>query len=168
MIAVSVGVIITACEKENSTSVTIEGAYYGTLSRNVIPENTAKKIVPVDTVEASAEVSAVGESLIEIHCYGGDFDTTFNINYYTHHDSVYVCFTAEQFEHKYGHILGSGHMGGMMGDMMNDETEWMHHLDDEHSEGDEHFGGFNMEQHSFGYTFSTDDGTMLFQGTKQQ
>jgi len=58
-------------------------------------------------------------------------------------------------------------MGDMMGDMMNGETEWMHHLDDEHNEGDEHYGGFDMQHNTFGYQFRMGNETMTFQGTKQ-
>jgi hypothetical protein len=53
----------------------------------------------------------------------------------------------------YGHMLGEGHNGGMMDDMHESETEWMHHMDEEHDEGDGHFGGFDMGNHSFSYTF---------------
>ncbi|MFO7790983.1 MAG: hypothetical protein R6V32_10465, partial [Bacteroidales bacterium] len=93
-------------------------------------------------------------------------------NYYEHHDSAYVCFTGERFEEMYGHMLGKGHMmGGMMGDIGNGETEWMHHMDEEHDEGDEHFGGFDMDHHTFSYTFHMNDGHeprfMHFEGVKE-
>ena len=58
----------------------------------------------------------------------------------------------------------------MMDDMHDGETEWMHHMDEEHDERDEHFGGFSMTNHSFSYIFqmnrndSSDD--LHFQGIK--
>ncbi|MDF1571774.1 MAG: hypothetical protein P1P82_09185 [Bacteroidales bacterium] len=168
ILAVPVVILLTACDKENQDIQAIEGTYTGILLGNNQLKTTGEvTTIAGDTVDATAEVYRLGENEIGIHCYGSDFDTTFSMNYYAHHDSAYVCFTGEQFEHMYGHMPGSGHMGGMMEDMMHGETEWMHHLDDEHTEGDEHFGGFDMEQHSFGYTFQLDEGTMTFQGTKQ-
>jgi len=60
--------------------------------------------------------------------------------------------------------------GGVMGDLQNNETEWMHHLNDEHQEDDEHFGGFDMQHQTFGYHFiRTEEGltyNMVFQGEK--
>jgi hypothetical protein len=62
--------------------------------------------------------------------------------------------------------------GGMMSDITNGETEWRHHMDDEHQPGDEHFGGFDREHRSFGYSFRMMDGDspymLNFQGTKQE
>jgi hypothetical protein len=162
-------ILLSACDKENADIEVIEGTYTGILVRNNQLKNTGESAInSEDTVDATADVVGMGKNMIEIHCYGSDFDTTFTMNYYSHHDSAYVCFTGSQFEQMYGHMRGSGHMGGSMSDMMHGETEWMHHLDDEHMEGDEHFGGFDMKHHSFGYTFHMDEGTITFQGTKQQ
>lgn len=173
--------LFAACEKEEEgiQDNSIEGVYTGTLTE--IGTKSANGISE-GAEEATAEVTIVGENEIQINCYTSDFDTTFMLNYYGHHDSAYVCFTGERFEEMYGHMLGHGHMmgGGMMGgatmgDMMGDigegETEWMHHMNEEHDEGDEHFGGFNMDDHTFSYTFSMMDGdnhyNLMFQGTKQ-
>lgn len=168
ILAVPAILLLTACENEKSDLQTIEGTYTGSLVRNDQLKNTGETgTMPGDTVDATAEVSGLSDNRIEIHCYGSDFDTTFTMDFYTHHDSAYVCFTGEQFEHMYGHMPGYGHMGGGMNHMMQGETEWMHHLNDEHMEGDEHFGGFDMEHHTFGYTFRMENGEMRFQGTKQ-
>ena len=98
---------------------------------------------------ATAFASTVGEGLIQIHCYGEFIDTTLVPNHYLHNDSFMVCLPGDDFEHIYGHMLGEGHMvgsGGMMGDRKNNETEWMHHLTDEHENGDHHFGGFESSR----------------------
>ncbi|HKJ79238.1 MAG TPA: hypothetical protein VKA10_06870, partial [Prolixibacteraceae bacterium] len=166
--------LLAACEKEESNEEvqdnSIEGIYTGTLSEegtksaNGFSESMA---------EATAEVSIVGENEIQVNCYTSDFDTTFMLNYYEHQDNAFVCFTGERFEEMYGHMLGRGHMmgGGMMGDIQNGETEWQHHMDEEHNEGDEHFGGFDMDHHTFTYTFNMMDGdspyNLMFQGSKQ-
>jgi hypothetical protein len=83
-----------------------------------------------------------------------------------------VCLTGDDFEQHYGHMLGHGHMGGgMMSDLRNGETHWMHHLSDEHASGDEHFGGFDMQEGSFTYSFIMMDGSqpfyLRFYGVKQ-
>jgi hypothetical protein len=68
----------------------------------------------------------------------------------------------------YGHMLGQGHMmGGMMGDKNSNQSEWGHHLEDEHQQGEEHFGGFDMGNHSFNYAIKMEDGYYHFSGQKQ-
>lgn len=170
---VAATVLFTACEKEEaseeSQSNSIEGVYTGTL--NEVGTKSANAFAGTQA-EATAEVTKVGENEIRVNCYTADFDTTFMLNYYEHHDSAYVCFTGERFEDMYGHMPGEGHMGGgMMGDISNGETEWQHHMDDEHTEGDEHFGGFDTDHHTFSYTFRMNHGNeqpdLHFEGVKK-
>lgn len=169
-VVVSVLVLFAACEKEETKIGTIEGTYEGWLTKNDLKSGETDFD---NSVEATAEVTITGENVIGVHCYSTDFDTTFMLNYYGHHDSAYVCFTGNDFEEMYGHMLGGGHMmGGMMSDINNGgETEWMHHMNDEHDEGDEHFGGFAMDNYTFSYTFRMMDGetpyNLQFQGSKQ-
>lgn len=166
-------VLFTACEKEESVEKikekSVEGVYNGTLTEEGTKSATG---ITESMTEATAEVTIVGENEIQVNCYTSDWDTTFMLNYYEHQDSAYVCFTGERFEEMYGHMLGGGHMmGGMMGDIGEGETEWMHHMDEEHDKGDEHFGGFNMDDHSFSYTFQMNEGHepyyLHFKGTKE-
>jgi len=166
-------VLFTACEKEESVEEiqekSVDGVYTGTLTEEGTINATG---ITESMAEATAEVTIVGENEIQVNCYTSDFDTTFMLNYYEHNDSAYVCFTGDRFEEMYGHMLGNGHMmGGMMGDIENDETEWMHHMNDEHEEGDEHFGGFNMDNHTFLYTFQMNEEHepyyLHFEGSKQ-
>lgn len=171
MVAAAV-VLFAACEKEESGEdfeKTVEGIYTGTLTEEGTKSANG---IAEGMVEATAEVTLTGENEIQVNCYTSDFDTTFMLNYYEHHDSAYVCFTGERFEEMYGHMLGGGHMmGGMMGDIGNGETQWMHHMDEEHDEDDEHFGGFDMDDHTFSYTFRMmNEGNpygLHFQGSKQ-
>ncbi|NQU80332.1 MAG: hypothetical protein HQ543_02285 [Bacteroidetes bacterium] len=160
-------VFLSACSKdeiqETERRQEITGFYTGFYSN--VPLSVSHDSA------AQADIIATGDGEISVHCFGEALDTTFVLNYYEHNDSVMVRLTGEEFEHVYGHMLGSGHMmGGMMGDKLNSETEWMHHLDDEHKEGDEHYGWFDMMDHTFGYRFQMIDGDssyMLdFQGSK--
>jgi hypothetical protein len=114
------------------------------------------------TKDATVVVNRVGNQ-IQVNCYAEDFDTTIMLGTYNHNDEVMVCLTGEEFENMYGHMLGQGHMNG---NMQNNGTEWMQHLSNEHQEGDEHFGGFDMQHHSFNYTFRMSNGDYHFQGTR--
>ena len=51
--------------------------------------------------------------------------------------------------------------------MMENVNEWMQHLSDEHKQDDEHFGGFDMSQNAFEYTFKVNGMDYHFEGYKQ-
>ncbi len=171
IMVVLTSLVIASCEKEdNFSSKSIEGTYVGTLT----VDEALKSVVGLTDgdYEATAEVTHMGEGLLEIHFYGNDLDTTFMLNYYAQNDSLMVCLTGDEFENQYGHMLGQGHMsGGMMGDKIKGETEWMHHMSDEHDDGEEHFGGFDMNMHTFSYRFMMMDDNnpyfLNFQGQKK-
>jgi hypothetical protein len=157
--------ILVACKKTDDTSVnSIVGTYVGTYSA----ESGTKSISVVQASnEAIAEITNIGNGQIQVYCYGSEIDTTFTLNYFEHNDSILVCLSGNDFENRYGHMYGSGHMsGGMMSDMQNGETEWAHHMNDEHIARDEHFGGFDMIHNTFNYTFELNDGDYHFQGIK--
>ena len=160
----------TSCEKtDKQLNGDIEGTYVGSFS-----QSTTLKSESLDdngVHDGVAEVTMMGDDQIQVHCFGNEIDTTFMLNYFEHNDIVMVCNTGYDFESTYGHMYGAGHMsGGMMGDMMSGETEWMHHMNDEHQEGDEHFGGFNMHDGTFSYSFRMMDNStpyyLKFHGTK--
>ena len=161
----------TSCEKSDDPDVnTIEGVYEGTFS-----VSSSLKTTQFDGGESNhgtAEISMMGGNQIEVHCFGEDIDTTFMLDYYEHNDSIMVCLTGDDFAHMYGHMLGEGHMGGgMMGDIQNGESQWAHHMYDEHNSGDEHVWGFDMHEMTFTYSFKMMDGSSLyylrFHGIKQ-
>lgn len=162
--------VLAACEKSDDVTVQeIEGTYIGTLTGfdNAKSENGANS-----TESAIAEIRKSGKELIEVHLYSDRVDTTFMLNYYEHNNSVLVCFNGDDFENMYGHMLGQGHInGGMMDDMQNGESEWMHHLRDEHQDGDDHFGGFEMHTNTFEYQLNMMDGinpdNLEFQGKRE-
>jgi len=106
----------------------IEGTYVGTLTF----ENELKSTTDVKNGSsvAAADVTNLGDGQLEVHCYSTTSDTTFTLNYYGHNDSVMVSLNNEAFEDMYGHMMGNG---GMMG---NGSTEWMNHMNRDHTEGD--------------------------------
>ena len=155
----------TSCEKAEDLNVNdIEGVYVGTFS-----VSSSLKAAAIDGGEGNhgtAVVSMMGNNQIEVHCFGEEIDTTFMLDYYKHEDSIMVCLTGDDFENMYGHMGG-----GMMGDVQNGESQWAHHMHDEHNAGDEHFGGFDMHEMTFTYSFIMMDESspyyLRFHGVKQ-
>ena len=144
---------LVSCETQSSQSISgIEGTYEGSFSKS-----TSLKSALLEgngDHDGIAEVTMMGENQIQVHCYGNEIDSTFMLDYFEHNDSVMVCLTGHDFENTYGHMSGEYHMsGGMMGDIGSGETEWMHHMNDEHDEADEHPGGFDMANGTFSYAF---------------
>lgn len=137
--------LFSACEKQ-SIDESIEGVYEGVL--------TPVDIQSANTENAQANVTIVGDHLIEVHCYSESLDTIFQLNYYKNYDEYMVCLTGEDFLNMYGHNLYHQNMGP---GMMRNNTEWMYHLEYQHASGDEHFGKFNMADHSFEYLFEPND-----------
>ncbi len=170
MMSVAALIGLSSCEESADLSdSTFEGTYRGSLTY----ESSLKSspIASNGASEATAEISDLGDGQIEVHCFGEEMDTTFILNGYEHDNMLMVCLDGEAFEGMYGHMMGGGHKnnnhsGGMMGDHNNRNTEWMDHMDSEHSEGDEHFGGFNMTDHTFDYTIKAGNGDYHFIGTR--
>ncbi|HRA60892.1 MAG TPA: hypothetical protein PLG30_14855 [Bacteroidia bacterium] len=167
MMMILVAIVFTACNNDDENSEnTIEGTYSGILT------NKSATGTIIGTGNATADISKTSDGLIQVHCFGTGIDTTFMLNYFPDNDSVFVCLTGNDFRNTYGHMMGQGHMmGGMMGDIKPGQTQWQHHMADEHKPGDIHYGGFDMMNHSFGYTFHKNNGSshmiMNFEGTKK-
>ncbi|MCU4158299.1 hypothetical protein J1N10_20160 [Carboxylicivirga sp. A043] len=145
----------SACEKESSNSEKdslseIVGTYSGEFS-----DDSGLK----SGNSGTADVSMTENDQLQIHCYGDVMDTTFIMDAFENGDSVMVCDTGEAFEMQYGH-MGNG--GNHMMDMHNNQSEWQHHMSDDHEDGDMHYGGFNMTNHTFEYKFRMMDGDSLY------
>ena len=157
LLTIIIVILFVSCQKSDDVGYNdVTGTYVGTLTSNLA--NKSSEIVV--TKDATVVVSSVGNQ-IQVNCYAEDFDTTIMLGTYDHNDEVMVCLTGEEFENMYGHMLGQGHMNG---NMQNNGTEWMQHLNDEHQDGDEHFGSFDMQHHTFNYTFRMGNGDFHFQG----
>jgi hypothetical protein len=145
MIAVIlVAVTLASCNKENDTpnlTTAVVGTYKGELITNKLKTGSP----------ATADITSVNDYTIEIHCYGTDIDTTFMLELYEDGDMMRVCFTDEDFYGEYGHEKQEDHH--MMGGDGN-WTNWNQHMSNDHGEGDEHYGYFNMTKHEFDYTFN--------------
>ena len=152
--------IMAACDKTTvETNQSIEGTYTGTLSKN-----TSFKKVALDG-GVYVDVNLMDSSFVEIYCYGGELDTTLMLHFYEGNDSTFLCFSDEQFQGMFGYAYGSSHM---MGGNAND---WMDQMMGEDYTDNDSFGGFDMMDHSFDYTFNKSEGDSIahfhFHGTKQ-
>ena len=172
-VAASLLVFLSACEKTNDLTIkSVEGKYVGTLTTEDGLKSNSGNIEGVN--DATFDVTDMGNGQIEVHCYSEELDTTFMLNYFNHDDSVMVCLEGEAFEEMYGHMMtGTGSMmgssggmisgGGMMG---NGQTDWMNHMDSNHEDNDEHFGGFDMMNNTFNYTIKGEHKDYHFEGKR--
>ena len=132
----------------------VSGTYIGILTAiTTTDRGNAEAVIPATTT-----VQNVGNQ-IEIHCEATNFDETLMLAIYENGNQMQVCYTGDAFEEMYGHMLGGGNM-------MGNNSQWMQHLNNDHEVGDEHFGGFNMQNHTFNFTFKTDNGDFYFEGLK--
>lgn len=152
-------VLLSSCEKSENVDLNdITGTYTGTLTSNLTTRLSQTNLVQ----PATMMVSNFGNQ-IKIHCLAENFDATAVLETYKHHDSIMICLTGEAFKNMYGHAL---HQGNMDNHMQTNGTEWMQHLNNEHQLGDEHFGGFDMQHHSFSYRFKMSNDDFYFEGFK--
>ncbi len=154
MIAGIIGItaIATSCSKKTEVLkkdviAQVVGTYKGTLATGSAE------------YDGTADVSAVNDSVVQIHCYDqNDFDTTFVMEIYEEGDSVMLCNTGEDFYNQYGHHMSGRHH--MTEDMMgNMDSDWQQHLSNQHQSGDKHYGNFDMNNGTFNYLFEMGNGT---------
>lgn len=149
LIILTLGVTFACTDNSEFNPGDFTGIYKGTLTSG----NPSSGIID-GSVEGTAEVNITDDQMFEIHFFGGNFDSTIVMNYYQGTDSLHICNTGTDFEMMYGHSLGEGHSGnGMMSDMMEGETEWEHHMSDEHQANDMHYGGFTLDHMNFNFSF---------------
>lgn len=194
VLVLSFGILIglTSCQKTDDISVSVAGIYKGTLTKSLSPD---AKIVGTEnylkgdstksdsTTDATMEVTDLGDGTLELHCYSEDFDTTFLMNEYLNGDSVMLCATGQAFEEMYGHRMGdstnnwqdndhdnSQNGNGMMGNGMSGSGmmgNWTEHLNNDHQQGDEHYGGFNMNNGTMSYTMLNSNYSYTFTGKRK-
>lgn len=160
LISFTVVIVLFSCEtSDDLNNYDVTGTYVGTLTTSLSSSRLSETNL---AIPATVVVSSFGDQ-IQIHCFAEDFDTSVILDIYDHNDNVMVCLTGEEFENMYGHMLGQGNMNGHM---QNNGTDWMQHLNNEHQEDDEHFGSFDMQHHTFNYTFKMNNGDFYFEGLK--
>jgi hypothetical protein len=119
----------------------LTGTYTGTLTTDGLK----------GTGPATADITAINNYTVRIHCYGDDIDTTIMLELYEDGNMMRVCFTDDDFYNEYGHRQSDDHH--MMGNNSG-WTNWGQHMSNDHQGDDKHYGYFNMENHQFDYTFN--------------
>jgi len=157
-------ITLGSCKQENNLSkeltADVVGKYIGTLSSDNLK----------GTSSAKAVVAKTGDNELEIHCFGDEIDTTFIQHLFDDGNMIQMCAIGDDFLNEYGHSMmdQSQHH-----DMMNDRdgSSWSHHMEEEHDANDEHYGGFDMTNHSFSYIFNMESNgvsySAQFNGTKE-
>ena len=152
--------VFGACQKDNQTgNQSVEGTYVGNFTSSTTLKN--ELIVGGNRVD-TAIVKQLNKGQVNVHCFGNDLDSTFILNTFHNGDSLMVCLTGTGFEHEYGHMMWQGSMMGGGNMMGNNSTEWGKHMNGEHKAEDEHFGGFNMQNGTFGYSFKMINGNSFY------
>jgi len=167
---------LASCEKDNQSAKSdlttdVVGTYKGTIT------DSAKKSTNGGDTNATADVTPVNDYTVQVHCYGGDLDTTYNVTLYPNGDEMMTGMTGEDFEEMYGYMpdymqewMDSNMNGGSMGsgDMMG--SDWMNyedHMSQNHDDNDYHDGSFDMANGTFNYTFDANtDNSRNFSGKK--
>jgi hypothetical protein len=153
---------IVSCSKDETSN---DRDYLDSIAGTYVGEFTTVQKT-TETI-ATANVTLTNNDQLQIHCYGETLDTTIIMDAFQNSDSIMLCNTGENFYNEYGHMENGYHMM----DMGMNQTDWMHHMQDEHQDGDEHYGGFNMQNHSFHYAFKMMENDTVymneFNGMKQ-
>ena len=103
-------------------------------------------------VPATVNINKLTSSSVEVNFQCEVLDTMIIFDLYENMDSVMVCLTGDDFNNHYGHSKSGMHHIGDNDDM----NDWGHHMDDDHQSGDRHFGGFDMINHTFNFSFWDD------------
>ena len=113
-----------------------------------------------------AEVRVRGNQL-EVNCIGPQFNAEFMLEYYEHNDGYMVCLAGDDYKNLYDSDHGPMN-GNHMNGMQTKGTPWMNHLNNAHQSSENHSNGeFNLNQNTFVCTFSWNDQSVTFNGTKQ-
>ncbi|HKJ42516.1 MAG TPA: hypothetical protein VKA27_10515 [Sunxiuqinia sp.] len=174
LVAAAAIAILAACTKKDEpvADQSIAGTYLGTLTASSL-KSTSSAISGHAT--ATSTVTQVNDSMVEVHCFNDDLDTTFTLNFFNDNDSVIVCMNNSAFNAMYDEMMGhGGMMGGMMGGWTNHqsgETDWQYFRNNFPQADTLQMGGFDRMNHTFGYQFGMMNGdtpyNLTFQGTKR-
>ncbi len=159
-------VMFASCEKDSDSNFNdITGTYQGTITTDVAGKSDTKSSSDVED-SATAYVTKDGDQ-IKVRIQNEEVDMSIMMDVFRDNDDVKVCLTGNDFQAMYGRMPGNRGMNSGMNGNMDNANEWMQHLQDEHEQGDKHFGGFDMGESSFEYTFTYNGMEYHFEGFKQ-
>lgn len=161
--------LFTSCNKDDDENIETNdptGEVTGTYTGSLTTDNNKS------SRDASVVVTLETEYSLRIHCFANDFDTTLIYNMFQNGDSVMICYSGQNFNNEYGHHMStnwnncSENWNGTNYQM----CTWDKHMMDDHNTGDVHYGGFNMNNHTFNYRFKVTNNSSTyfeeFSGTK--
>lgn len=155
--------VFVSCNKEDDVNLNdVSGIYEGTITSELANKSNEKS-TSINGNKAIAEITMVGDQ-IQVYCHSENFETTLMLDLFKDNENFQVCLTENDFEEMYEHMYN---FSGMHGGMMNSENQWMDHLNNNHEQDDQHFGGFDMRHNTFEYTFNMNGLNYHFQGVKQ-
>lgn len=155
MLAICTSLTIS-CSDDDTEGFDVSGTYYGTITTNVSSKQNSKSL---DLGETRADVIMRGDQ-VQIHIYNDDIDFSTMLDIFEDGDYVRTCLTGSEFEEMYGHMQGHNQGGQHM------RSSWQNHLNNEHENGDEHFGHFDMNNHTFEHTFMFEGIECYFKGER--
>ncbi len=155
--------LFISCNKEDDLSLNdVAGIYEGTITSELANKSDAKS-TSINENKAIAEITMVGNQ-IQVYCHSENFETTLMLDLFNDNENFQVCLTGNDFEEMYEHMYN---FSSTHGGMMNNANQWADHLNNNHEQGDQHFGGFDMRHNTFEYTFNINGLNYHFQGVKQ-
>jgi hypothetical protein len=192
LMAAVIGFLFYSCNKEeeaplpNTLASSVIGKYTGTLKSTATNQSSP----------ATLNVTLINDSLVSMHCLSYNFDSTFTMQLYQNYDSIMVCHTGQEFYNEYGHNrnnydfctnrqsgwennawMNDGNCWGNMNQGWGNSNwagtdqwnAWTNHMNTQHNQNDNHFGGFNPNMNSCIYKFSIENSSnylKVFEGVK--
>lgn len=192
LMATIIGFLFYSCNKEEETSLdntlasSVIGTYTGTLKSTTTNQSSP----------ATLNVTIINDSLVSMHCMSNNFDSTFIMQLYQNYDSIMVCYTGQDFYNEYGHNrnnydfctnrqsgwtnnawMNDGNCWGNMNQGWGNSNwagtdqwnAWTNHMNTQHNQNDNHFGGFNPNMNSCIFKFSIQNNSnyfKVFEGVK--
>ena len=140
----------------------LSGTYVGTINGSNLSKSSDVK----SQGSFTAEVRIRGNQL-EVNCIGPQFNAEFMLEYYEHDGGYMVCLAGDDYKNLHGSEHGNMN-GNHMNGMQTNGTPWMNHLNSAHQSSENHSNGeFDLNNNTFVCTFSWNDQSVTFNGTKQ-
>ncbi len=164
-----IALIFASCSKDTDNAMGMNNNQNTNLTKNVVGTYNGDLTNSSTNNSSSANtvISRVNDYTVQVHCISQDMDTTFMLDLYSNGNMMMVCNNGDDFTNEYGHSQTNSH------DMMQNEDcmDWNEHMSSDHNDGDQHYGGFDMDKGEFDYTFnmnsSSNTYTRQFSGVKK-
>lgn len=94
-------IMVSCSKKQNQVNLTkdLVGTYQGQLTNSVTKTDTS----------SVSTITYYNDYTVQVHCIGGDLDTTFLLELYPDGDYMMVCATGNEYLKEYGRYKESNH-----------------------------------------------------------